>query len=88
MTTVQGLTLYHYAGCVWCAMVQRVLVQLGVEISQRDIYGDPRHLRELVESTGGQTVPCLRIVEEGEDRWMHESAEIVAYLNERFALSR
>lgn len=66
-------------------MVRRALAELGVEISQRDICENPEHMRELVEATGRQTVPCLRIVEQGEDRWMHESTEIVAYLRTRFA---
>ncbi len=88
MAAVEDLSLYHYAGCGWCAMVQRVLGQLGVEIDERNIHQDPQHLRELIEATGRQTVPCLRIrqgASGGEDRWMHESTEIIAYLSERFA---
>ena len=87
MATIEQLTLslYHYPGCGWCGLVQRAMAQLGVEAELRDIYGDPQHMRDLVEATGRQTVPCLRIAEEGEARWMHESSDIIAYLNERFA---
>ena len=85
MTNTDGLSLYHYRGCMFCAMVQRALQQLGVEIAERDIHREPEHLRALVDATGRQTVPCLRIEEAGEDRWMHESSEIIAYLQERFA---
>jgi glutathione S-transferase len=87
MAKVDGLSLYHYEGCMWCAMVQRALAQLGIEIEQCNIYEDARHMRDLVEATGRQTVPCLRIRAAGEgreDRWMHESRDIIAYLKERF----
>jgi glutathione S-transferase len=85
MVQVEGLSLYHYEGCMWCAMVQRALAQLSVEIEHCDIYGDAHHMSDLVEATGRRTVPCLRIREEGGDRWMHESSDIIAYLKERFA---
>ena len=86
MTTADGsgLSLYHYAGCMWCGMVQRALQQLGVEVAQRDILQEPEHMRDLVAATGRQTVPCLRIQEGGEDLWMFESRDIIAYLQERF----
>jgi len=32
-------------------------------------------------------VPCLKITENGEDRWMYESNDIIAYLNGRFVAS-
>lgn len=85
MEKVEGLSLYHYAGCGWCGLVQSALTRLGVEVEQCDILDEPGHMRALVEATGRQTVPCLRIREDGGDRWMHESSDIIAYLNERFA---
>ena len=88
MATVEDLTLYQYEGCAWCAMVHRAAATLGVEIAQRDIFQEPEHLRDLVAATGRQTVPCLRFERGGEEQWMHESGEIIAYLNERFASSR
>ena len=55
----------------------------------RDIHADPQRLRELVDATGRQTVPCLRISgEAGESRWVHESSDIIAYLRERFGEAR
>jgi glutathione S-transferase len=87
MATVEGLSLYHYSGCMWCAMVRRAIEELGIEIAERNIHQDPQHLRDLVAATGRQTVPCLRIEKGGEDRWMHESNDIIAYLSERFAAS-
>ncbi len=87
MSAVEGLSLYHYLGCGWCAMVRRAIDQLGLEIPLRDIHLDPQNLRDLVDATGGRTVPCLRIEEEEEERWMHESRDIIAYLSGRFSAS-
>jgi glutaredoxin 2 len=82
---VEGLALYQYAGCPFCLRVRMAIDELGVEIELRDTLVDPEHERSLVEATGRRTVPVLRIEEDdGQVRWMPESADIVAYLRERF----
>lgn len=43
------------------------------------------HQRTLTELGGKTKVPCLRIEEQGEVRWMYESSDIINYLNQRFA---
>jgi glutathione S-transferase len=43
----------------------------------------------LIEGGGRRTVPCLRIDgDDGQRVWMYESADIVAWLEERFAPAR
>jgi glutathione S-transferase len=77
----RSLSLYHYAGCPFCSLVRRAMGELGLEIELRDIHQDPDRRRELVEATGRQTVPCLRIeTDDGEVQWMHESRHIIEYL--------
>jgi glutathione S-transferase len=78
------LSLYHFDGCPFCRVVRDALHRLDVEIEQRNIHEDPRHLAELVRATGRTTVPCLRIVEGDTVAWMHESADIVRYLEARY----
>ena len=85
MKRVDDLKLYRYAGCMWCGMVERALAGLELELDLCDIHQDSEHLQALLNATGRQTVPCLRITEGGEDRWMHESSAIIEYLQERFA---
>lgn len=85
MKRVDGLRLYRYASCMWCGLVERSAAELGIELPHCDIQLDSEHLRDLVNATGRQTVPCLRISEEGADRWMHESSVIIDYLRNRFA---
>ncbi|MCG8590402.1 MAG: glutathione S-transferase N-terminal domain-containing protein [Proteobacteria bacterium] len=80
-----SLSLYHFDGCPFCARVRQALARLGLSIELRDIQADAAHRRALVEATGRQMVPCLRI-ERGasEVEWMHESADIVRWLEEHF----
>jgi glutaredoxin len=83
--THKGLALYQTAYCPYCVRVRRALDALGVEIEVRDIAEDSERYRELVEATGRQTVPVLRIEEDdGQVSWLPESAEIIDYLEERF----
>ena len=82
----QNLSLYKFDGCPYCHRVLAALERLGLEIELRDILTHPGYRRELVEATGRQTVPCLRIQEpSGGVRWMHESLDIIAYLERGFA---
>jgi glutaredoxin 2 len=75
------LSLYHYFSCPFCALVRRVVDRLGLPIELRDILESSQRRQELVDATGRRTVPCLRIEsEDGEVQWMHESRDIVAYL--------
>ncbi|WP_193678902.1 MULTISPECIES: glutathione S-transferase N-terminal domain-containing protein, partial [Gammaproteobacteria] len=46
---------------------------------------DPQARQALLEGGGKVKVPCLRIEENGQVRWMYESSEIIAYLEGRFA---
>lgn len=81
-----GFSLYHEESCPHCLRVRRALEQLGIALELRDVRRQPRFRRELLRATGRATVPCLRIDGSGGAvLWMHESREIVEYLEERFA---
>jgi len=83
MAIEQGLALYHYVGCGFCAYVQSAARGLGVELELLDIHADPQHAADLQAATGRTTVPVLRITEPGGDaRFLPESADIVAYLEQ------
>lgn len=82
-----GWVLYHYDGCLFCRRVERAIDRLALRIERRDILEQPECRAELVQGGGRPTVPCLRIPGDGAvgDRWMYESADIVAFLERRFA---
>lgn len=82
---IEGLSLYHFEGCPFCSRVRSALGRLGLEVELRDIQRDPARRAELVAATGRATVPCLRIEEPPAARWLHESADIVRWLEARFS---
>ncbi len=82
---VPGLSLYHFDSCPYCRRVRDAMRRLHLEIELRDIQGQPKYREELVAATGRQMVPCLRIEQPGGVRWMHESADIVRYLETEVA---
>ena len=82
----EQLALYYFDGCPFCAMVRGAIDQLGIDVELRNIYLDPQHRDDLVETRGRATVPVLRITScDGEDRWMPESRDIINYLQTTYA---
>lgn len=82
------LTLYQSPTCFYCWRVRRALADLGVEIDSRDVGRDPEARAALFAARGRTTVPVLRIAGADGDTWMPESADIIAYLRQRFGGSR
>lgn len=78
------LILYQYRGCPFCIKVRRELHRLNVDVALRDPSKNPAHRQELLEQGGKVMVPCLRITENGQSRWMYESSDINAYLRQQF----
>lgn len=83
------LSLYMFRGCPYCTMVERVADQLGLDIERRDIFGDRRHLSELMAAQGRRTVPVLRVDpaegDESAPTWMPESSDIIRWLRATYA---
>jgi glutaredoxin len=83
--SAEGIALYQFRGCPFCARVETTLEDLGVDVEIRDTLANAENARELMAATGRYTVPVLRIEEpDGSVRWMPESADIIAYLRARF----
>jgi len=81
----KDLALYQFKACPFCIQVRKEIARLGLNIETRDAQHDSEH-RAALEAGGGQIkVPCLRIhQEDGSERWLYESDEIKAWLQERF----
>ena len=83
--TDDKLALYHFNGCPFCSYVRAGIERLGIDIEMRDIVQNPGFRDELITARGRATVPVLRISSpDGEEHWMPESRDIVAYLNKTF----
>lgn len=82
----RNLALYHFESCPYCERVRDALRRLEIDVELRNVQTDPKRRQELVAATGKQMVPCLRIEKPGGSaRWMHESADIIRYLESEVA---
>lgn len=80
----EGLALYEFSTCPFCIKVRREIRRLNLTIPLCDARNDDKSRAELIEGTKKTKVPCLRIEENGAVRWMLESKDIKAYLNQSF----
>lgn len=79
----QSLSLYQFYACPFCLKVRRVIKGMKLKIETRDAQKNPG--RSELKAGGGQIkVPCLRIDDASETRWLYESDDIIAYLEKRF----
>jgi len=84
MTQLDHLALYQMENCPYCVRVRQAMADLGLAIELREVNRQPKYRQELVAATGRGMVPCLRIQDNGEFRWMHESRDIIAYLRDKY----
>lgn len=80
----RDLSLYHFYACPFCVKTRRAIRRLNLPVIYRDAQHDQERRTELLTEGGTIKVPCLRVEEKGETRWMYESSEIITYLEKRF----
>jgi glutathione S-transferase len=81
----RDLALYQFRTCPFCIKVRQEMRRLSLNIELRDAQHDAGHRDALLQGGGRSMVPCLRIRDDqGGERWLYESGDIVAYLRERF----
>ncbi|MGH1541547.1 MAG: glutaredoxin family protein [Arenicella sp.] len=83
--SLQGHSLYQLYACPFCIKTRRALNKLNVSMDIRDIGKNTAYRQELNQGGGRVKVPCLRIEQDNEVRWMYESDDIISYLNQRVA---
>ncbi len=79
---LDGLTLYIFPTCPFCIRTRRAMRRLGIDLPLRDARNDPQARAELERGGGKVQVPCLRIQRPDGERWLYESEDIVAYLEQ------
>lgn len=80
-----SLTLYQYKACPFCVKVRRVMKRQSLNIETRDAKRSDSAKEELIAGGGLLKVPCLRIEDGGDVRWLYESKDIIEYLDSRFS---
>lgn len=82
--TTEQMSLYHFRACPFCVMVVNAIKALNLDIELRDTRKHPQHRAELKSATGKTIVPCLRIALDGDDIWLFESRDIIAFSQKEF----
>ena len=85
-SALEGHSLYQLYACPFCVKTRRALHSLGVRIDIRDINKEPKFREELDVQGGRVKVPCLRIEEGNNVRWMYESKDIINYLKNKVSV--
>lgn len=81
----EGHSLYQLYACPFCVKTRRAIHALGINIEPKDLNKNQENRVDLEQGGGRIKVPCLRIEEEGEVRWMYDSNTIIQYLQEKAA---
>jgi len=80
---VASMSIYQFYACPFCIKTRRTLKRLNLNIEMRDAQTNPARA-ELLAGGGEIKVPCLRIDNGDSVRWMYESSDIIAYLEQQF----
>ena len=79
------LALYHFPTCPFCLKARRAMQRMSLNIELRNAQHDPMHRQDLLTGGGKIQTPCLRITDaQGQNVWLYESREIIAYLEREF----
>ena len=70
---LRNLSLYQFRACPFCVKTRRAMHRLNLPMQLKDAMNDPQARQALLEGGGKVKVPCLRIEENGQVRWMYES---------------
>jgi len=78
-------SIYQFYACPFCVKTRRAMYRLNLPIEYKDAQNNKQHRADLLAGGGEIKVPCLRIDEEGESKWMYESSDIIKYLESKFS---
>lgn len=76
------LEFFYFDSCPYCQLVLRTLEKHKLKFDFCNIHENSSHLERLTKDTGRRTVPCLYV----DNKPMHESADIVAWLEQNQSL--
>ena len=81
------MSIYQFYACPFCIKTRRSIRRLNLPMEYRNAQA-PGPVRDELQQLGGKIkVPCLRIEDEKEERWLYESNDIIAYLDRRFGVA-
>ena len=76
---IQNHELFYFDTCPFCVKVRFAIWKMGIKVRLKDIMFSNTNKSELIAGGGKKQVPCLRI-ENGDDvKWLYESDAIINY---------
>ena len=81
---LKNYQLYEFEACPFCIKVRRTLRRLNLPMERRDVKRNHSFELELKEKGGKVMVPCLKMTQGDSVKWMYESKDIVAFLEDKF----
>lgn len=79
------MVLYQFRTCPFCIKVRNEMHRLALPIEKRDAQHDAKNKADLLQGSGRDQVPCLKITgDDGQVQWIKDSGTIISYLNQRF----
>jgi glutathione S-transferase len=73
--------LYHKVHCPYCRQVIAAMKNSNVALELCDTEKNLAFNKELIQKGGKNQVPCLKVIENGQESWLYESGDIIKYLN-------
>lgn len=82
------LSLYQFRTCPFSIKVRQEMRRLALKVELRDAQHSTENRQALLTQGGSSKVPCLKITDEdNKSRWLYDSKAIIAYLQQRFAVT-
>ncbi|MBA6397831.1 glutathione S-transferase N-terminal domain-containing protein [Colwellia sp. BRX10-4] len=73
--------LYYKVHCPYCRQVIAAMKNSNVALELCDTEKNLAFNKELIQKGGKKQVPCLKVIENGQESWLYESGDIIKYLN-------
>jgi len=84
--STREMAIYQFRACPFCVKTRRALRRMGLNIELRDARDNARWRAQLEQEGGKIQVPCLYLPDaDGKARWLYESGDIIAYLENHVA---
>ena len=84
----QQLALYQFRTCPFSIKVRQEMRRLALKVELRDAQHSAENRQALLTQGGSSKVPCLKITDaDNTSRWLYDSKAIIAYLQQRFAVT-
>lgn len=78
------MQLFFSHDCPASLATQRYCQRLGLRVVEKNVARVLSYRNELLNEGGQSRVPCLRVEEEGEVKWLYSCDSIRRFLDQRF----